>query len=551
MLQSISIRNYALIDSLDIRFESGFNIITGETGAGKSIILGAVGLILGQRADTSVLRDKTRKCIVEGIFMVKGYGLEAFFEREELDYENPTILRREITVSGNSRAFINDTPVNVKVLRKLGLRLVDIHSQHQNLELGNNHFQLKLVDLVAGNDDLLGKYAIQYSAYLRIQNELKELEELSARSKTDLDYYEFQFKQLEEARLKDNEQKELEVELEKLNHAEEIQVSFGRIAHELEGDEPNILGNIKDMLNQINRMKDYFGEAGELYNRLNSCYLELKDIASEAFVVAEKTENNPEKLELISQRLDLIYSLQQKHRVTTVSELIGIYRDLDQKIQQVSSYDEQIEEIKARQADIQKELDELSIQLRDSRKQVAGTIEEKVTAVLQELGIVNAGFSLRFKELDSFTEDGKDTVRFLFSANKSSVPEDISKVASGGEMSRLMLAVKTLVTDSKALPTIIFDEIDAGISGEVAVKTGQIINRLSETVQVINITHLPQIAAKGKHHYLVYKYDEDDRTFTSIRKLDRKERIVELAKMLSGENYSDTALKTAKELLSY
>lgn len=550
MLQSISISNYALIDSLNIQFESGFNIMTGETGAGKSIILGALGLILGQRADTTVLRDKTRKCVVEGSFAISGYGLEAFFEAEELDYDNQTILRREITVSGNSRAFINDTPVNVKVLRELGLQLVDIHSQHQNLELGSNHFQLKLVDLVAGNAELLDEYSKLFSKYRKMQTSLHELEELAAQSKNDLDYYEFQFKQLEEARLKANEQEELETELEMLNHAEEIQLSFGRIANELEGDEPNILASLKDLLNQTNKIKSFFPEAEEISNRLNSCYLELKDISAEASSISEKVENNPEKLELIGQRLDLIYSLQQKHRVSSIDELIEIFNDLDKKIRQVSSYDEQIEKLKAELSQVENQLESYCTSLREKRKEVAPPISEKVISVLRELGIVNANFAINFNELDDFSGTGKDQLSFLFSANKSSLPEDISKVASGGEMSRLMLAIKTLVTDAKALPTIIFDEIDAGISGEVAVKTGQIIGRLSETVQVINITHLPQIAAKGKHHYQVYKYDEGDHTYTSIRKLNNNERIIELAKMLSGENYTEKALETAKELLN-
>ncbi|MDX9883418.1 MAG: DNA repair protein RecN [Prolixibacteraceae bacterium] len=550
MLQSLSISNYALIDSLYIQFENGFNIITGETGAGKSIILGALGLIIGQRADTTVLRDKTRKCVVEGTFAVRGYGLELFFEDEELDFEDTVILRREITVSGNTRAFINDTPVNVRTLRDLGLRLVDIHSQHQNLELGNNHFQLKLVDLVAGNAGLLKEYVKNYSCYRKTQAELNELEELAAQSKTDLDYYEFQFKQLEDARLQENEQFELEEEAEVLSHAEEIQFSFGKIAHELEGEELNILSRIKEMLAQINRIKGYFGNAGELYNRLESCYLELKDIASESAMISEKTGSNPERLELVSRRLDLIYSLQQKHRVTSIAGLIEIYQDLNDKIRQMNSYDEQIKKLKAGLQQLHGELDNQCVLLREARKQVAGTIAGKVISVLRELGMPNANFSVRFAETDDFTLSGTDEVNFLFSANKNSTPEDISKVASGGEMSRLMLAIKTLVTDTKALPTIIFDEIDAGISGEIAVKTGQIISRLSETVQVINITHLPQIAAKGSHHYFVYKYDENDRTHTSIRKLDEQERVVELAKMLSGENYSETALEAARELLN-
>ena len=550
MLQSITINNYALIDSLHIQFESGFNIITGETGAGKSIILGALGLMLGQRADTTILRDKTKKCVVEGTFAAQGYGLEPFFEAAELDFDNLVILRREISASGNSRAFINDTPVNAKALRELGLQLIDIHSQHQNLELGNNHFQLKLVDLVAGNAKLLDDYSKKYSHYRQSQLALKELEELAAQSKADLDYYEFQYKQMEEARLKETEQEALEEELKVLGHAEEIQSLLGKVAYELEGEELAILGRIKEMLGQINRIKSYFGEAEELYNRMESCYLELKDIASEAASVSEKTESNPERMELVGQRLELIYSLQQKHRVNTVTELIGIFDELGEKIQKVSSYDHQIVVMKATLQQLQNELNQQCALLREARKKVSGTIAEKVASVLRELGMPNAGFSVRFTELEDFSASGKDQVAFLFSANKNMAPEDISKVASGGEMSRLMLAIKTLVTDAKALPTIIFDEIDAGISGEIAIKTGYIISRLSETVQVINITHLPQIAARGSHHYLVYKYDEGDHVYTSIRKLDRQERVVELAKMLSGENYSETALKAAKEMLN-
>lgn len=549
MIQSISVSNYALIDSLEIEFEKGFNIITGETGAGKSILLGALGLILGQRADTSVLRDKSRKCVVEGCFSVNGYGLQAFFEEEGLDYGEQCFLRREITVAGSSRAFINDTPVSAKVLRDLGIRLVDIHSQHQNLELGNNHFQLKIVDWVAGNKPLLDEYNREFRQYRFLQTELRQLEEIAAQSRTDLDYFEFQHKQLDEARLKENEQTELEEELEKLTHADEIQTVFGQIADQLENGEQNLLASIKEMLHQLNRIRSFYNGAVALHDRLDSCYLEMKDIAAEAIAVAEQVENNPEKLLAVSERLDLIYSLQQKHRVSTVAELIVICNYLDAKIQQANSYDSQIDQLKAQLLDTEKLLGRLAAGLQSARYGVCEIIQQKVTTVLHELGMPHARFVLDFARLDHFSETGFDQVNFLFSANKNAAPEDIAKVASGGEISRLMLAVKTLLTDAKSLPTIVFDEIDTGISGEVAMKTGQIIHRLSENVQVINITHLPQIAAQGTHHYFVFKSDEGDTTTTSIRKLNEQERLVELAKMLSGENYTETALKTAQELL--
>ncbi len=550
MIQSISVSNYALIDSLEIDFERGFNIITGETGAGKSILLGALSLILGQRADSSVLRDKNRKCVVEGCFSIQSYGLEEFFKAEELDYAEPCILRREITVSGTSRAFINDTPVTAKTLRELGIRLVDIHSQHQNLELGNNQFQLKVVDWVAGNSGLLLEYGTHFRRFRELQNELKSLEELAAQSRADLDYFQFQYKQLDEARLKEQEQQELEEEQEKLTHAEEIQTTFGSIADQLENGEQNLLALIKEMLQQINRVKAFYSGASGLYERLESAYIEMKDIASEAQLVTEQVENNPEKLQQVTERLDLLYSLQQKHRVSTIAELIGIRDELDGKIQQVSSYDSQIELLQKQLQQLNVLLTDLATRLNESRKGVAGIIEQKVSAVLHELGMPHARLVLDFSSLDHFSETGIDRVNFLFSANKNAVPEDIAKVASGGEISRLMLAIKTLLTDAKSLPTIVLDEIDTGISGEVALKTGQIIGRLSETAQVINITHLPQIAAQGTHHYFVYKSDEGEQTVTSIRKLSEEERIVELAKMLGGENYSETALKTAREMLA-
>ncbi len=549
MLKSLSIKNYALIDSLVIDFSSDLNILTGETGAGKSILLGAIGLIIGQRADSTVLRIKTEKCTSEGIFDIRNYGMRNFFDENELDYEDITILRREITPQGKSRAFINDTPVNVKVLHDLGIKLIDIHSQHQNLELNEKYYQLKLVDLVAENGDLLRSFTLEFKKYNALKENLRNTLFLSEQSKKDLDYYEFQFQQLYTAKLTENEQIELEALLEKLTHAEEIRSVFGQIYQNLSEDEPSVLAVIKENLNNIGKLSAVFSEADSIFGRLESVYIELKDIATESSIIEDKTENNPEQIEQINQRLDQIYSLQQKHRVSSISELLLIQSDFEAKIQLVSSYDQEIEFLKKQIAEEMSILKDLSVNISNRRKAVSNAIETKVINVLQNVGIPNAIFQMKFGELADFSATGLDEVSFMFTANKSQELQEIGKIASGGEMSRLMLAIKTLITDARSLPTIIFDEIDTGVSGEVAIKMGQILEQMSESVQVLNITHLPQIAAKGKNHYKVYKFDQDNQTFTSIRKLTEKERIEEIAQMLSGENFSVTAMKTARELL--
>lgn len=549
MLKSLSIKNYALIDSLNIDFSEDLNILTGETGAGKSILLGAIGLIIGQRADSSVLRNKSVKCTAEGVFNIQNYGLKAFFEENELDYESVTILRREITPQGKSRAFINDTPVNVKVLNDLGMKLIDIHSQHQNLELNEKNYQLRIVDVVAGNAEILGNYQSNFKNYLFIQERLKQILVLAEQSKKDLDYFEFQFKQLSEAKLLENEQSDLELLLEKLTHAEEIKSAFGQVFQTLSEDELSVLFRIKENLNTVGKLRNLLPEAGQIFDRLESVYIELKDIAAESSVLEDRTENNPEKIELISQRLDLIYSLQQKHRVTSISELLHIQAGLQAKIQLVSSYDEETEVLQREILNQKGILTEMAGKMSSQRKSVADFMANRVIEVLRNVGILNAAFQVRFAELSDFSLTGLDEVNFMFSANKNQELQEITKVASGGEMSRLMLAIKSLITDARSLPTIIFDEIDSGVSGEIAVKMGQILEQMSKTVQVLNITHLPQIAARGKHHYKVFKFDENEHTYTSIRKLTEQERIEEIAEMLSGENYSSTARETAKELL--
>ncbi len=549
MLKSLSIKNYALIDSLIIDFSGDLNILTGETGAGKSILLGAIGLIIGQRADSSVLRDKTDKCTAEGIFDIQRYGMQNFFSENELDYDDITILRREITPQGKSRAFINDTPVNVKVLHDLGLKLIDIHSQHQNLDLNEKYYQLRVVDLVAGNAELLKSYASDYKTYLSLQESLKESLLLAEQSKKDLDYYEFQFEQLHEARLVENEQSELELLLEKLTHAEEIRTVFGHAFMALSEDERSVLAVLKENLTSIGKLRSVLPEAEQIFTRMESVYLELKDLASESSVIEDRTENNPEKIEMVNQRLDLIYSLQQKHRVSSIAELLQIQAEFEAKIRLVSSYDQDIEKYRKEIVAQNKLLTELTGKLSHKRKAVASQIETKVIDILRNVGIPNAAFQLKFSPLKDFSPSGLDEVSYLFSANKNQELQEIGKIASGGEISRLMLAIKTLITDARSLPTIVFDEIDTGVSGEVAVKMGQILEQMARTVQVLNITHLPQIAAKGNHHYKVYKFDQNDQTFTSIKKLSEQERIEEIAQMLSGENYSATAMETARELL--
>ena len=549
MLKSLSIKNYALIDSLNIGFSDDLNILTGETGAGKSILLGAIGLIIGQRADLSVLRDKSQKCSAEGVFEILNYGLQSFFTENELDYEDVTILRREITPAGKSRAFINDTPVNVKVLHDLGLKLIDIHSQHQNLDLNEKYYQLRIVDLVAGNENLLKSYNDVFRKYSQLQEVLNKTLLLSVQSKKDLDYFEFQFKQLDEAKLIENEQDNLELQLEKLTHAEEIKSVFGQAYQIFAEDDRSVLAILKENLNNLGKLRPVLPEANPIFDRLESVYIEMKDISAETLVIADKTENDPEKIEKINQRLDLIYTLQQKHRVSTVYELLQIQADLSAKIDQVNSYEIEIERIQ-KEIHTQKDaLKDLAEEMRKKRSSVSQLIENKVIEVLQNLGIPNAAFKLKFEKLVDFSMTGLDEVSFMFSANKSQDLQEIAKVASGGEMSRLMLAVKTLITDTKSLPTIIFDEIDTGVSGEVAVKMGIILGQMAKTVQVLNITHLPQIAAKGKHHYKVFKFDEADQTYTSIRKLSEQERVEEIAQMLSGENYSQTSVAAARELL--
>jgi len=549
MLARLSISNYAIIDNLTIDFHEKLNSVTGETGAGKSIILGALGLILGNRADLSVLKEKSKKCIVEGIFEIGNYNLQPFFDENDLDYETTTIIRREITSSGKFRAFINDTPVNLKTMRDLGLCLIDIHSQHQNLELGNRKFQLDLVDTVSGSETILQQYREIFYEYVQLKNKLDEIVAKSEKESADLDYWQFQLVQLSEAGLLENEQDELEALLEQLTHAEDIKSAFTEVQHLLDDEHFSVIRNLKESQKRLENIKNYIDEIPFLAERLQSSLLEIKDILDETDRLAAAIEYDPARIEMVNDRLNLIYSLQQKHHVNTVNELIDLKNGFDEKINQVASYDEEIQQLKNELKKSRLKLEEKAQELSAIRKKSFSQIESAIVGDLQQLGMAKSRLEVVHEQLPECTANGKDAVSFLFSANADTVPSEISKVASGGEMSRLMLAIKNLLRKSKALPTVIFDEIDSGVSGEIALKMGNIIKSFSATTQIINITHLPQIAAKGDAHLVVYKFEENAKTFTSIKHLNQSERIVELAKMVGGDSYSDATLKTAQELL--
>lgn len=549
MLTKLNVNNYALITRLEVEFHTGLNSVTGETGAGKSIILGALGLILGNRADLSVLKNSDEKCIVEGTFRIGQYKLESFFEKYDLDYDTATILRREITPSGKSRAFINDTPVTLKIMRELGLQLIDIHSQHQNLELGNQKFQLNLVDTVAGSGIILGEYKKLYTEYIDLQKELKEVAEKSEKAAADLDYFQFQFDQLKEAGLQQNEQEELEAELEKLTHAEEIKSAFLEIQQLLDGEQFSVIQNLKDGYKRITAIQDFMNESEELARRLESCQIELKDILDEAEMLSGKIEHDPVRIEQVNDRLNLIYSLEQKHHVATVEELLELKNSFEEKIEQATGYEDEIKKLENERAETRALLQKKAAELSATRKGSFRKIESSVLADLKQLGMPKSKFTVQHETLPEFSPSGIDSVAFHFSANTDVTPAEISRIASGGEMSRLMLAIKNLLRTSKALPTVIFDEIDSGVSGEIALKMGTILKAFSASTQIINITHLPQIAAKGDAHFVVYKYEESGKTFTSVKLLEEKDRVEELAKMVGGESVTESTLTTARELL--
>ena len=552
MLKRLAISNYALIDNLDISFSNTLNILTGETGAGKSIILGALSLILGQRAEGKYFFNQQKKCVIEGTFLVKSFHLNDFFKENDLDYEQETVLRREISSDGKSRAFINDTPVNLATLKKLGEQLIDIHSQHATLEINNEDFQLLVIDTIADNRAILENYNSTYKGYRQAQTKLKELISQSEQSKSDLDYFRFQFDELEKANLSEDEQAQLEQEQDALTHAEEIKRSLILAIGILNEQDSAVITKLKEAATNLGNAERYNPEIKDLHERLNSSLIEVKDILTEIERIEQHSSVDESRLEEVNQRLDLLYTLQKKHRVSSNLELITLRNQLTDKLNSILFADEDIEKLRRELDDIYLKLLDFSEQVHQSRMASIPHVEQTVKTTLHEVGMPNAVLQISNERLPEgkFELNGTDQIKFLFTANKGQVPLPMSKVASGGELSRLMLSIKSLIAVHTALPTIIFDEIDTGISGEVALKVGSIMEKLSENMQVIAITHLPQIAARGNAHYTVYKDEHSDTTHTNIRQISSDERVMELAKMLSGNNPGESAILNARELLN-
>ena len=549
MLIKLFVQNYALIRELDVEFENGLTIITGETGAGKSILLGALSLILGTRADSSVLLDKNEKCIVEGTFRIEEYELNEFFISNNIDYEPVTTLRREINPAGKSRAFINDTPVTVNILKELGDRLIDIHSQHQTLMLNDNSFQLNLIDSFSGTAGLKNKYRETYSNYRKLKKEFTAIKEKADKNRSDLEYYQFQYNQLDEAKLISGEQAELEAEQELLGHTEEIKTALSSSSNLFFAEGLSILSMLREVKSNLGRIITFLPESESLILRTESALIELDDLAAEVEKIAVSIEADPQRLALVNNRLDNIYSLIQKHRVTDLDELIKKKDEIKDLIGSIVSRDERLIELETILNNEINRLKTISEEISIKRNSVLPDIESRITELLKQLGIPNAKFRIILTHLQEFTATGIDQADFLFSANKQIAPENLTKIASGGELSRVMLSLKSLLTKNNNLPTIIFDEIDAGVSGEVADKVGQILSGMGKYMQVINITHLPQVASRGTRHYHVYKDDTDNSTFTRVKLLSPEERILEVARLLSGSEVTETAMKNARELL--
>ena len=550
MIQTLYIRNYVLIDELEMQFSEGFTTITGETGAGKSILMGALSLILGHRVDTSVLKLKDSKCIVEGTFRTSE-DLRSVFESNDLDFEGLSIIRREISPAGKSRAFVNDTPVNLPVLKELGSRLVDIHSQHQNLQLSEHQYQLDVIDYLARSSKELSEYRVVYGAYRTVADELIRVRDEISRLKDDLDYMQFQFDELQSAKLKEGELETLESEFQRAEHAEEIGQALGQSAALLIQESSGILDQLGQALGQLRKIKDYFTPAEGLFERMESTHIELKDLSSELDMQAAKSDLDPGKFGQLQERIDLMFSLMQKHKMRNVGELIGLREELSEKIEAITFSDEKIGLLEEKRAGYLKSMERLSALLHRKRSAAGREMELKVVSQLKELGIANAKFHVEVARRTEYDQSGSDEIRFLFSANKQVEMEEVSRIASGGEISRLMLCIKALISDRQGMPTLIFDEIDTGVSGEIAEKVGAIMERLSGDRQVMSITHLPQVASMGKEHFSVYKEDTVDATYTRIRKLNKEERIVEIARMLSGESLTDAALSNARVLLRF
>lgn len=564
MLIDLKIKNYALIEKLEMRPSPVLNIITGETGAGKSIMLGAIGLLLGNRADTKLLFKQDEKCVIEGVFDISSYNLQELFEKEDLDFDNQCILRREISPSGKSRAFVNDTPVTLDVIRKFGENLMDIHSQHDTLQLGDTSYQLNILDIYAGNTAALGattfdvyagnlsylrNYNESYRKYKKLENDYKKLTDQLAQAQKEHDYFAFLLNELAEANLQETEQEELEEELKQLENAEDIKLKLAQAVQSLTDSEFNITSALKDTAHTIGQLAAFGAKFEELRSRTESCLIELNDIAAELEDAERNTEADPERTLEVQERLNLLYTLQRKHQVQTNAELLAIQQDLEEKVGSVLNLDTAIANTAAAMKVAEQEMMERAAVLSERRKASFNHFEQELYSLVAELGMPNARIVIQHSDVAP-SATGTDDISILFSANKGAQPQTLAKAASGGEFSRLMLSIKYMLADKAALPTIVFDEIDTGISGEVAVKVGKMMQQMAQKHQIIAISHLPQIAAQGNAHYFVYKEDREDRTISRVKQLSDEERVNEIAHMIAGANPSANAYQSAKELLS-
>lgn len=550
MLNRLTIHNYALIDNLDIAFDPHLNIITGETGAGKSIILGALGLILGNRVENRYFYDPGKKCIIEGYFRISEYNLKSFFEQNDLDYEVETIVRREITPDSRSRAFINDTPVTLAVLKRFGARLIDIHSQHATLQINQESFQRTVLDSVADNEELLKHYQSEFKSLKELQDQKAEVQAQIEKAQSEFDYFQFLFNELEEAQLNEGEDKVLEEEQKVLENAGLILSNIQNSISLLEGDHVNVIELLKEVLNNLQKVSSFVPQATELIGRLDSVLIEVKDLSYELSGIEQNTHIDENRLDFVNDRISLLYTLLQKHRAENVDELMKLQNEIGEKLTKSDELQLELEKIDRHIEEYSVKCQSLSGELSARRHQAVPAIRTYIEDNLSKLGMPNAQFSIDVTSLNELNNFGRDSIRFLFSANKGQEMIPVQSAASGGELSRIMLVVKSLMAKSSSLPTIIFDEIDTGISGEVALSVAYQIDELSANMQVIAISHLPQIASRGHSHFKVFKEDLSEKTTTKITLLDQQERIVEIAEMLSGQNPGEAALKHAEELIN-
>lgn len=550
MLTALTIKNYALIDALQVQFNEGLTIITGETGAGKSILLGGLSLILGKRADLSSVKNPEKKCVIEGVFNIKNYQLQSLFQVQDLDYEPLTIIRREILPSGKSRAFVNDTPVTLDTLSTLGDRLLDIHAQHQTLQLTNDDFQFQVIDALANHAKILKTYQSQLSKFNKATAQLKQLQAQKIEAAKEYDYHLFLLNELEAANLVDGELEMLEAEYETLNNIETIQERLSHTFQLLGEEQMGVLANLTEIKSQLAKLSSFGQQYARLFERINSSLIELEDVSSEIEILQDHLEANPSRLDTVNTKLQGLHNLMQKHVVTTVGELIEIKETLKTKVSDTETIDEVILEKETVLKSLTQDLNQLSAEIRTKRLEIIPELATQLEAVLATLGMPNAKFKIQLEPSDRFLPNGKDHLSFLFSANKGGQFNELKKAASGGELSRIMLAIKSILAQYTQLPTIMFDEIDSGVSGEISNKMGDIMKQMSAHLQVFAITHLPQIAAKGDAHFKVYKEDVNEITQTRLKQLNPEERIVEIAQMLGGVNKSNSALEHARQLLN-